>query len=79
MPNSNPQLSKIFEGTDWPGSASTSGGWIRAIRAGPEDFVMDKQKFYVAGHSSRGLIIRLSKFFEKPKPEPQGRDERMDF
>lgn len=61
LPNSHPQLSRIFEGTDWPGKANAPGGWIKAIKAGDEDVVEGNAKFYIDGRQQRGVAIRLDR------------------
>lgn len=61
VPNSHPQLTKIFEGTDWPGKPNAPGGWAGAMKAGDAGIVEPAAKFYLDGRQQRGVAIRLDR------------------
>ncbi|MEO0606614.1 MAG: hypothetical protein AAFY82_00175 [Pseudomonadota bacterium] len=61
IPNAHPQLSKIYEGTDWPGKANAPGGWSGALKAGDPAVVSTGEKYYVDGRQMRGVYVRLDR------------------
>lgn len=60
VPNSHPQLTKIYEGSDWPGKPNAPGGWAGAMKAGDPSVIQTGQKFYIDGRQVRGVSVRLS-------------------
>jgi hypothetical protein len=77
VPNQHPQLTKIFEGSDWPGRANAPGGWTKAMRSGHASVVRREPRFYVDGVQRRGVRIALDqvmKFDPNPKADPQEED-----
>lgn len=61
--NTHPALSKIYEGTPWPGVAGTIGSWVGVLRRlpGAHPHPIPKK---INGHPVRGTYIPLSELIE---------------
>lgn len=60
VPNSHPQLTKIYEGSDWPGKPNAPGGWAGALKAGDPGVVRRvEERFTLDGQQHRGCALRV--------------------
>jgi hypothetical protein len=63
VPNSHPQLYKLFEGTDWQGSPGVPGIWAHALRQGPPEWWRECRE-YIDGSQVRGTAMLFDAFLD---------------
>lgn len=61
--NTNPALSRIFEGTPWPGGAGAMGSWVGVLRRLPGAHAPKIGK-KINGHTVRGTYVPLSELLD---------------
>lgn len=62
VPNHNPMLHKLFQGTVWAGDAQ-SGGWGQALKQGPEGTLWEARQARVSGNKCRCICLSLDALY----------------
>jgi hypothetical protein len=62
IPNKNPTLRRLFEGSKWVG-ASNAGGWAQALQQAPRDVIWMPGQHRVNGVKSRCTLISLKALY----------------
>lgn len=62
IPNKNPTLRRLFEGSKWVGAAN-AGGWSQALQQAPRDALWMPGQHRVAGVKSRCTLISLDALY----------------
>lgn len=61
--NTHPALTKVYDGTPWPGVAGASGSWVGVLRRLPGAHPPKLPK-KINGHATRGTYIPLAELIE---------------